>query len=122
MNRICRKASQKLQALSRIAKYFSQDKKRMLFKSFIISQFNYCPIVWMCHGRGLNSKINNIHERALGIIYQDKTSSSETLLKRDKSTSIHRKNLQHLATELFKVKNGLAPEIMKKRNFYFSRK
>ena len=78
MNRICRKASQKLQALSRIAKYFSQDKKRILFKSFIISQFNYCPIVWMCHERGLNNKINNIHERALGIVYQDKTSSSET--------------------------------------------
>ena len=113
MNRICRKASQKLQALSRIAKYFSQDKKRMLFKSFIISQFNYCPIVWMCHGRGLNNKINNIHERALRIVYQDKKSSFETLLKRDKSTSIHVKNLQHLATELFKVKNDLSPEIMK---------
>ena len=37
----------------------------------------------------------------------------KTLLKRDKSTSIHMKNLQYLATELFKVKNGLSPEIMK---------
>ena len=52
INRICRKASQKLHASSRIAKYISEDKKRMLFRSFIISQFNYCPIVWMCHGRG----------------------------------------------------------------------
>ena len=113
INRICRKASQKLHALSRIAKFISENKKRMLFKSFIISQFNYCPIVWMCHGRGLNNKINNIHERALRIVYQDKKSSFETLLKRDKSTSIHVKNLQHLATELFKVKNDLSPEIMK---------
>ena len=72
INRICRKASQKLHALSKIAKYISEDKKRMLFKSFIISQFNYCPIVWMCHGRGLNNKINNIHQRALRIVYQDK--------------------------------------------------
>ena len=56
INRICRKASQKLHAWSRIAKYISEDKKRMLFKSFIISQFNYCSIVWMCHGRGLNNK------------------------------------------------------------------
>ena len=45
INRICRKASQKLHAWSRIAKYISEDKKRMLFKSFIISQVNYCPIV-----------------------------------------------------------------------------
>ena len=46
INRICRKGSQKLHALSRIAKFISENKKRMLFKSFIISQFNYCPIVW----------------------------------------------------------------------------
>ena len=45
INRICRKASQRLYALSRIAKYISEDKKRMLFKSFIILQFNYCLIV-----------------------------------------------------------------------------
>ena len=69
VNRICRKASQKLHAFSRIAKSISEDKNRMLFKSFIISQFNIvqnCPIVWMCHGRCLNNKINNIHERAVG--------------------------------------------------------
>ena len=93
INRICRKASQKLHAWSRIAKYISEDKKRMLFKSFIISQFNYCPIVWMCHGRGLNNKINNIHERALRIVYHDKISSFKTLLKPGKSISIHMKKL-----------------------------
>ena len=99
-------------SLSRIAEYIFEDKRK-LFRSFIISQFNNCPIVWMCHGKGLNNKINNIHERALSIVYQDKESSFKTLLKRDKSTSIHVKNLQHLATELFKVKNDLSPEIMK---------
>ena len=88
-------------------------KKRMLFTSFIISQFNYCPIVWMCHGRGLINKINHIHERALRIVYRDKKSSFETLLTRDKSMSIYVKNLQHLTTELFKVKNDLSLEIMK---------
>ena len=72
INRICRKASQKVHALYRIAKLISEKKKHMLFKSFIISQFNYCPIVWMCHGRGLNNKINNIRERALRIVYHGK--------------------------------------------------
>ena len=45
INRICRKTSQKLHALSGIAKYISADKNRVLLKYFIISQFNYCPIV-----------------------------------------------------------------------------
>ena len=65
----------------------------------------------MCHGRGLNNKINKIHERALSIVYQDKKSSFVTLVKGDKSTSIHMKNLQYLATELFKVKNDSSPAV-----------
>ena len=81
----------------------------MLFKSFIISQLNYCPMVWMCHGRGLDNIINNIHERVLRIVFQDKRSSFETLLKRDKSTWIRTKNLQYLPAELFKVNNELSP-------------
>ena len=113
INRICRKTRQKLHALSRISKYISGDKKSLLFKSFIISQFSYSPIVWMCHDRGLNNKTNNLHEQALRTVYQDKKSSFETLLKRDKSVSIHIKNLEYLATEIFKVKNDLCPEIMK---------
>ena len=59
--------------------------------------------------------------RALRIVYEDKKLSFETLLKREKSTSIHMKNLQHLVTELFKVKNNLSPEIMKEI-FVVSRK
>ena len=95
INSLCRKSSQKLHALSRIAQYLSQNKKRILFKTFVTSQFNYCPLVWMCHSRTLNNRINNIHLRALRIVYQDKQSSFE-----------------ELATEIFKVKNGLSPIIM----------
>ena len=87
--------------------------KNMFFKSFIISECNYCPIVCMCDGTGFNNEINSIHESALRITYQNKNASFGTLLKRDKSTSIHMKNLHYLATELFKVKNSLSPEIIK---------
>ena len=46
-------------------------------------------------------------------MYQDKKSNLQDLLQKDKSVSIHIKNLQRLATEIYKVKNGLSPEIMK---------
>ena len=42
---ICRKAGQKLSALSRISPYLETDKKELLFKSMVQSQFNYCPLV-----------------------------------------------------------------------------
>ena len=48
-----------------------------------------------------------------GWFTKTKNPVSKTILKRDKSASIHMKNLQYFATELFKVKNDLSLEIMK---------
>ena len=47
------------------------------------------------------------------IVYKDYTSFSDKLLLKDNSVRIHHRNLQKLAIEMFKVKLGLAPEIMK---------
>ena len=81
-------------------------------KSFIISQFSYCRLIWMIHNRFLNNKINDIHERALRIIYNDYSSSFQDLLTKDESVTIHQPNLQQLAIEIFKVKIGIAPIII----------
>ena len=67
----------------------------------------------MCHSRGLNNRINNLHERALKILYQDKKSDFETLLKNSKFVTIHVRNLHYLVTEIYKVKNNTSPEIMR---------
>ena len=67
----------------------------------------------MCYSRSLNNKINNIHNRALRIVYQDKKSNLQDVLQKGKSVSIHMKNLQYLATEIYTVKNCLSPKIMK---------
>ena len=67
----------------------------------------------MCHSRGLNNGINNLHECALRILYQDKKSDFETLLKNYKSIAIHVRNLLYLVTEIYKVKNNFSPEIMR---------
>ena len=111
INNLCKKASQKLNALARISGYLDILKRRTLMKSFITSQFGYCPLIWMFHSRGLNNKINSIHERALRITYGDKTSTFQQLLEKDNSASIHHRNLQALATEMFKISNNLSPDI-----------
>ena len=94
-----------------------------LFKHFIILQFDFGPIVWLFFGslvvlRGLNNKINNIHEGALRVIYQDKKFSFETLLKRDKFVSIHMKNHIYLAIEVVQVKNAILQKSLKKFLFF----
>ena len=91
-------------------------------KDFIASQFSYCPLVWMFHSRTLNNRINKIHERALRLVYKNETFLSfDDILKRNKSVPIHQKNLQLLATEIYKIKNDLGPKIMKD-TFHFIQK
>ena len=105
-----RKGSQKAHALARISKYLTKDKLRITMSTFVKSQFNYCPLVWMFHGRILNNKINKLHERALGIVYSEENLTFEQLLARDDSITVHQRNLTKLCIEMFKVKNGLSPQ------------
>jgi hypothetical protein len=109
INTILKIANSKLHALMRVSKYLSWEKLRLLLKSFIESQFNYCPLIWMCHSRALNKKINKLHERALRQVYKDKSLTFEQMLEKDGSFTIHQRNL---AIEMYKVKNGLSPKIM----------
>ena len=104
-----KKENQKFHALARISKYLSQDKLKLLTKTFIQSQFNYCPLVWMFHDRTLNNKINRLHERALRLVYKTDKLSFNELQELDNSVTIHQKKLQRPAAEMYKVKNKIAP-------------
>ena len=86
---LCKKVNRKLHALSRVSKYMTLNKCRILMRSFIISQFNYRLLIWMIENRGLNDKINRIHERALRIVYDDYIFSFEDLLSKDKSVTLN---------------------------------
>ena len=105
----CKQANQKLHALARISQYLNKDKLKILMRTFISSQFNYCPLIWMFHNRALNNKINKIHERALRLVYKNDSATFQELLEMDGAVTIHHKNLQRLAIEMFKVKNKLSP-------------
>ena len=60
---IGQKTSQKLNALLRLEPYMGTTKKRILMNGFFKSQCNYCPWVWMCFNRSLNTIDNSINTR-----------------------------------------------------------
>ena len=67
----------------------------------------------MCCCRGNDRNINQLHERCLQIICSNKQLSFNELLEKDSSVSIHVRNPQVLATEMYKVSNELSTPIMR---------
>ena len=113
VTKICKTVSAKLHALARISNFMSHDKLKLLMKSFVESQFSYCPLVWMFHSRALNNHINKLNERGHRLVYKDLHLIFDELLRKDGSFTIHHRNLQKLATEMYKIHNNLSPSIIK---------
>ena len=44
INKLGKKASQKLNALARVAPYMCLEKRKAVVKAYIMSQFRYCPL------------------------------------------------------------------------------
>ena len=109
---LCKKALQKLNALTRFVQYMNLAQRRLIMKAFICSQFGYCQLVWMFHSRKINNRVSSLHERALRVFYRDYDATFSELFSKDKSVTIHQRNLRLLATESFKTKIELNPKIM----------
>ena len=60
---LCRKVSQKVHAFGRLRPFLGEQK--LLFKSMVMSNFSYRPLIWLLCSKGANSKINRTHKRAL---------------------------------------------------------
>ena len=106
IEQIYTKARAKLKALARTTPF--------TMKAFFMAQFSYCPVIWMFNSRKLNNEIKKLLELFLRIVYSDNTSPFAEPLEIDNYVSMHQRNFQVLATELYKIGIRLSPEIMKK--------
>ena len=109
---LCDRISSKLHAMARLSNFMNENQLKTVMRTFITSQFGYCPLIWMHHSRTLNNRINRLHERALRIVYKEPNLPFKDLLIKDNSVSIHHRNLQVLVTEMYKIKNNLSPTLM----------
>ena len=102
----CKKAARQLNALARIAKYLDFKSRKLIYNSFIRSNFTYCPIVWHFCGKENNNKLEKVQERALRILYDDRSSPYSDLLDRAGTTTVLISRLKCMALEVFKCVNG----------------
>ncbi len=71
VSNICQKAGRNLNALKRVAKTLPTNVKLMLYKTYISSHLNFCPLVWHFCGESNTQKLERIQNRALRFVFDD---------------------------------------------------
>ena len=110
---LCSKAAMQLNALLRLQKYMGKSEKEGIMNSFILSNFNYCPLVWHFSSCESIRKIEKIHKRCLRMKLNDYESNYETLLRNSNKSTMEIQRLRTLTVEIFKTLNEINPPYMK---------
>ena len=106
---ICKKASKQLNVLKRFSNILGQTQKLRIFQSFIISNFNYCPVIWNFCSKAKAKLIEKMQERGLRYVYNDKHSSYQDLLKMSKRQTMYNYRLKKIAVYVYKCINKKSP-------------
>ena len=109
---LCSKVNKKINAFSRLNTFISRDQAFLICNAVILSNFNYCPLIWMFCNKGANQEIDRTHKRALRMLYEDCECSFELLLTRSGSVCIHVRNLQKLMIEVYNSISHLNPSLV----------
>ena len=91
------------------ASSFQWKHDLLIFKSFIQSNFNYCPLIWHFCSKTNTEKLEKLQFRALRIVFSDYTSSYEELLNRIQLLTLHMSRLRCIASEAYKCINNISP-------------
>ena len=74
----------------------------------MLSNFNYCPLVWFISSAKSLKKVEHLQKGTLRFLQNDYHSSYETLLHRSGKTTANVQNLRNLCNEIFKLLSNLS--------------
>ncbi len=109
---LCRKAASQLNVLARLSKHLDTRARMHIFKSFVLANFNYCPLVWHFCSASATKQLEKIQERGLRFVFNDFTSSYECLLSKASFSTLHMGRIRLIACEVYKSLNGIGPAYM----------
>ncbi len=108
---LCKKAGKQVNAMSRLSNVLGKDSKLSILKSFVLSNFNYCPLVYHICGKGNSLKMERLLERGLRIVSNDFSSPIESLMNEAGVCTLFCSRVKLLAEHVFKVTNNLSPQV-----------
>ena len=109
VSNICKKAARQINVLLRLSKFLTIEKKNLIYKSFIRSSFNFCPLVWHFCSKTSSAKMEKLQNRALRLVFNDFDSPYETLLERVNMPTLHISRIRLIAVETFKILHKMSP-------------
>ena len=112
VNNICKSASNQLNALIRLKHLLGFKKRKVLVNTFVMSNFNYCSLIWNFSSAQSLSKIENLYKRALRFLLNDYDSTYEDLLEKSGHPNINSRRHGTLSIEIYKTLNKLNPGYM----------
>ena len=112
ISNLCRKAGQRLNVMKRLSPFLSRLNKLTIFYTFILSNFNDCPLAWHFCSENNSRKLDKIQERALRFVYEDFDSSYEERLNKAKIPTLYVRRLRTMALETFKILNNMSPPVL----------
>ena len=107
INTICRSAANQLNALIRLRHFLETKERKALIQSFVLSNFNYCPLVWTLSSVKSLNKIENLQKRVLRFMPWDYESSYDELLRLSGSCAMNVRLKRNLCVEIYKTLNDL---------------
>ena len=113
ISKTCNSEANQLHAMTRLRNFMTFNVKEALINSYFMSNFNYCPLVWMFSSAKSLNRIENLQKRALRFLLNDYESTYEQLLNKAGRSSISINRLRTLCAEIYKALNELNPGLIK---------
>ena len=100
IDKICLKSANQLNALARLKRFLRNEERKVFINSFVLSNFNYCPLIWILTNAKSVHKTEAIQKRALRFMLNDCESSYEDLLKKSGNPSLNLRRTKSLCIKI----------------------
>ena len=93
---VCKKASQRIEAITLLRNLIPTEAKLYLYKAAIILHLTYCLLVWHFCRASDTRRLERVQERGPSDVFKDKLSSYQQLLEKAKIPTLYNRRLNDI--------------------------